>query len=162
MFVQSIRLFTRLTRPAGALGDASSSLGGRAAKAASGLVLALSIFSFVAILSLAPSAAQAAKVLTIDAAPIGATLSLAEIEKRIKVAGNKRGWRSKTIAPGHIEAMIHVRTHTATVDIKFDTAAYSIYYKDSTNLDYKDGKIHRAYNNWVTNLSKDIMMELNY
>lgn len=124
-----------------------------------GLLLGLGLFAGSLTIT---GEAQAAKVLTIENAPIEATLSLAEIKKRIIAAGAKRGWRAKEVAPGHLEAMIHVRTHTAKVDIRFDTKSYSIFYKDSTNLKYKNGKIHRAYNNWVTNLSNDIQLELSF
>ena len=39
------------------------------------------------------------------------------------------------------------------VDIVFDTSKYSITYKESSNLDYKNHKIHRNYNRWVANLN---------
>lgn len=136
--------------------------GASSARASRPLRFVLGLTFACALVSLAPTDALAAKVLTIDSVPIDASLSLGEIEKRIKAAGTKRGWKSKTIAPGHIEAVIHVRTHIAKVDIKFDTTSYSIFYKDSKNLKYKEGKIHRAYNNWVTNLKNDIEVELSF
>ena len=67
-----------------------------------------------------------------------------------------RGWIVKKIEPGQLEATIYVRSHMAQVTIDYTASGYSIRYKDSTNLGYKDGKIHRNYNKWVQNLNMDI------
>ncbi len=37
---------------------------------------------------------------------------------------------------------------------------YDIRYRDSTNLDYRDGQIHRNTNGWIENLNNAIRMEL--
>ena len=37
---------------------------------------------------------------------------------------------------------------------------YSITYKESTNLDYMNGQIHRNYNGWIENLDRDIRANL--
>lgn len=129
---------------------------------ASSRLTILAAIALVFAVALSSGEAEAAKILTIEDAPIEGNLSLSQIKEKIITAGKKRGWRTKEIAPGHLEAIIHVRTHMAKVDIKFDQKSYSISYKDSTNLDHKPGKIHRAYNNWVTNLNNDIQLELSY
>ena len=43
------------------------------------------------------------------------------------------------------------------VEIEFDERAYSIRYRDSTNLEAKDGQIHPAYNQWIESLDKAIV-----
>ncbi len=48
----------------------------------------------------------------------------------------------------------------AVIDLEHDTKSYSIKYRDSTNLNAKDGMIHRNYNSWVQNLDKAIRAEL--
>jgi hypothetical protein len=58
--------------------------------------------------------------------------------------------------------VLYIRSHVATVDIYFGTTSYSIIYKDSVNLDYKDGRIHRNYNKWVQNLNSDIQSKIPY
>jgi len=49
------------------------------------------------------------------------------------------------------------------VDIAYDTKAFSITYKDSSNLQYDAAKseIHKNYNGWVQNLENGIRAQLN-
>src|SRR5579884_2484331 len=70
------------------------------------------------------------------------------MKKAIMQAGLKLGWEMQPVKPGLIVATLHLRKHVAVVDVTYNTRTYSITYKDSTNLDYKDGKIHRNYNGW--------------
>ncbi len=69
----------------------------------------------------------------------------------------------KSIAPGHILGVLHLRSHVAKVDITFDTKTFNIQYKDSVNLDYKteDGAntIHSNYNGWIHRLVAAIMSQ---
>lgn len=90
----------------------------------------------------------------------GNRLSLDSVEHSILDASRKRGWIARVVEPGLIEAQISVRSHGANVLIPFSEDSYSIHYKDSENLDFDDGSIHRNYNKWVNNLSKTIRQEL--
>ncbi|QYJ74635.1 hypothetical protein [Shewanella sp. FJAT-52076] len=90
----------------------------------------------------------------------GATMPLEKVEQSILTATRKRGWVSRVVEPGLIEAQISVRSHGANVLIPFNQHSYSIHYKDSANLDFDEGSIHRNYNKWVHNLSKSIRVEL--
>lgn len=94
----------------------------------------------------------------------GEKLSINSIESAINIGAKRKGWTTKKIQPGMIEANINVRTHMAKITINYSQDNYSINYKDSTNLDYKTSKdkinIHRNYNRWVANLSKEIQGEL--
>ncbi len=106
------------------------------------------------LLGAAPAAYARAPIVNIENAPIPAGLTMEEIEQTL-VAGtfSRQGWTAQIVAPGHIEARVNVRSHSAVVDITFDERAYSITYKDSHNLDYKNGKIHGNYNKWVATLN---------
>ena len=104
--------------------------------------------------------AQAAKLVNVVGSPIPGGLSDAQIVTAIQAGGKTRGWVVKKLARGHLEATLFVRSHIAKVDINYDGEQYSITYKDSTNLKYKDGKIHRNYNSWVKNLDTDIQREM--
>lgn len=53
-----------------------------------------------------------------------------------------------------------VRDHRADITIAYDADSYSIRYRDSQNMDYNNGKIHRNYNRWVANLNYDIQRAL--
>jgi hypothetical protein len=85
--------------------------------------------------------------------------SSSQVEQAIYSAAQKRGWSPRIVSPGLIEARITVRSHKAAVDIQYSRDSYSITYRDSTNLDYRKGKIHRNYNNWVVKLSGSIQRE---
>jgi len=84
--------------------------------------------------------------------------TLDEVREAIKRAGIALGWGMKETSPGNIVATLILRTHTAVVQIKYDTKAYSIEYSDSTDLKYDATKqvIHRNYNGWVQNLNNAI------
>jgi len=70
------------------------------------------------------------------------------------------GWVMTPNDPGLVTGRIVLRGHTAVVDVRYTPKDFSITYKDSTNLDYKDGQIHKNYNGWVENLDRDIRANL--
>ncbi len=86
--------------------------------------------------------------------------SIERVERAILTATRKRGWSPRVQRPGLIEARLSVRAHWAAVEIAYSATDYSISYKDSANLGYKKGSIHRNYNNWVAKLSRTIQGEL--
>jgi len=102
----------------------------------------------------------AAGVQDVEDSPLPPDLTDEQIQKVMVSAGLTRGWVVKAVGPGHMEAILHIRTHMAKVDITYDTSVYSIRYKDSENLGYKNGTIHRNYNKWVQNLNMDIQRTL--
>ena len=53
-----------------------------------------------------------------------------------------------------------MRSHVAVVDVTYTTKAYSIRYKDSTNLGYDGEGIHPNYNGWIDRLDAAIRAEL--
>jgi hypothetical protein len=63
-------------------------------------------------------------------------------------------------APGLLSARLVRRRHVAVVEIEYDAASYSIRYRDSANLDARDGRIHEAYNEWVRKLDQAVRAEL--
>ncbi len=73
----------------------------------------------------------------------------------------KRDWTVQRLSPQLVQAEITVRNqYYAAVDIRYTRTSYAITYRDSRELGYKDGKIHRNYNRWVNNLDSDIMAGL--
>jgi hypothetical protein len=63
-------------------------------------------------------------------------------------------------APGVVNGTIHLRTHTAVIDVEYSTKSYNIVYRSSENLDARDGQIHKNYNGWIENLDNAIRREL--
>jgi hypothetical protein len=73
----------------------------------------------------------------------------------------KREWNVQRLSPQLVQAEITVRNqYYAAIDIRYTRNSYAITYRDSRELGYKDGKIHRNYNRWVNNLDSDIMAGL--
>jgi len=92
----------------------------------------------------------------------GGTLTMPEIKKAIMTAGAGLGWNVKEESPGHLVGTLHLRSHTAVVDIPYSTETYNISYKSSSNLLYDpvEGEIHSNYNGWIENLDKAIKTQL--
>ena len=108
-----------------------------------------------------PMLAWAARdIQNIEGSTIPAGLSDRQIQAAMVSGGQTRGWIVKAVRRGHMEATLFVRSHMAKVDITYAAKGYSIHYRDSKNLGYADGKIHRNYNKWVQNLDMDIQRAL--
>ena len=89
------------------------------------------------------------------------TLTQAQIEKAILTAGAKRNWQMKVVSPGLIRGDLTVRTHQASIDIRYNERNFSITYVSSNGLGADgNGNIHRSYNKWVTLLDRTIQKEL--
>lgn len=99
----------------------------------------------------------------VDADIISATPKTMDSVKKAIIAGAAtRKWRLQEIGPGHLEAQIIVRKHVAKVDIVYSETNYSITYKETENLKYNNGKIHKNYNRWIRNLDLAIQKSLSY
>ena len=83
-----------------------------------------------------------------------------DVRQAIIRAGTQLGWQMRADRAGHVLGTLSLRTHVAVVDIDYDRKAYSIKYKDSTNLEYTGSTIHRNYNGWVQNLDRAIKAQL--
>ena len=110
-----------------------------------------------------PESAYAARtrpVLNIENAPVPDGLTSKEVRNAIIQGAANRTWVAKRVEAGHIVATLHIRSHMAQVDIYYDENQYSIRYKNSDNLKYKNGYIHRNYNGWIEFMNGDIQNEL--
>ena len=96
----------------------------------------------------------------VENSPIPDGLSMKDIHSAIVLAGSIRNWAVTKVEDGHLQATLHLRSHMAKVDIHYDQDSYSITYNSSDNLKYKNGRIHRNYNSWVSNLNGDIQVVL--
>ncbi|HEY8049232.1 MAG TPA: hypothetical protein VIE63_08670 [Ramlibacter sp.] len=90
----------------------------------------------------------------------GKTLSHDQVHAAILRAGAALGWQMVDEGPDKIVATLHLREHTAVVEIPYSTTTYSIKYRSSVNLDESNGQIHKNYNGWVQNLTKGINTQL--
>lgn len=84
-----------------------------------------------------------------------------QVKQAIVQTATQRGWSVRKVTPDQVQADILVRnTFFAAVNIDYSASGYRINYRDSRELDYKDGKIHRNYNRWVKALSTSILRNL--
>lgn len=93
-------------------------------------------------------------------APSGKVLQASQVRQAIITAGGALGWRISDAGPGHLEGVLHLREHTAVVDIPYSATMYSILFKSGENLKAADGTIHKNYNGWVQNLDRGIRSAL--
>ncbi len=120
-------------------------------------VLAALVFSLVS------ACATRVPVYNIVNAPVDVSnkkATLDEVGDAIRRAGAALGWQMKLVKPGLIAGTLNLRTHTANVDIAYNYKTYDITYKDSANLDYEGGTIHKNYNGWIQNLDRQIRANL--
>ncbi|MPY68527.1 MAG: hypothetical protein GEU92_00410 [Alphaproteobacteria bacterium] len=112
------------------------------------------------VLLVAVAGCRVEQVMTVENAALNPPASATddEISKAIRLAGTTLGWQMIQQAPGQIEGTLRLRRHDAVVNVAYDRKAFSIRYKNSTNLNYNasDGTIHSNYNGWVTNLKNAI------
>jgi len=85
------------------------------------------------------------------------------IAKAIKRGASSKGWRTKAVKNGLIEANILVKgKYFVAVNIPYTSKGYKIEYKNTRNLKYNPSTktIHGSYNKWTRLLSDRINYEL--
>jgi hypothetical protein len=116
------------------------------------------------LLVMALAACNTVPIMNVDKAAVsgasGKPLTDDQVKGAIIRAGSGLGWQMTETGPGNISGTLMLRTHTAVVSIPYSSSQYSIIYKSSTNLDEKDGNIHKNYNGWIQNLNKGINAQL--
>lgn len=122
-----------------------------------GLALAFSfLLAFVAACTSRP-------IMNVNDAPVvtsGKAATMQDVQTAIVRAGTSLGWVMTPVRPGLVSGRLDLRTHTAVVDVPYDTKAFSIKYKESTNLNADGTNIHKNYNGWIENLDRNIRGEL--
>ena len=91
---------------------------------------------------------QTQPIMNVTGAPVTTTKpkpSMDDVRQAIIRAGSGMGWEIKPDRPGHLTGRLALRQHVAVVDIEHTQTAYSIKYRESTNLDAKDGQIDISY-----------------
>lgn len=90
----------------------------------------------------------------------GRHLTMAKMMHAILRAGQQENWHMRHVRRGLIVAIHTKGKYSATVEIPYTANNFSIVYKDSSNLGYKEGKINQHYNRWVDSLDKAIRRQL--
>lgn len=110
-------------------------------------------------LALTLAACTTKPVLNVTDTPISTGKALQASQVRLAIVG-VLGWQIVELKPGLMQGTLQLRDHTAVVEIPYTTTTYSILFKSGTNLNEKDGQIHKNYNGWVQNLDKGITAAL--
>jgi hypothetical protein len=119
-------------------------------------------FSLIAALLLGVAACTSKPVMNVEnRTPPAAVRSEDDMRRAILAALQSRQWTVERADSGNIMALIQRRSHQAEISIPYSATSYSIRYRDSRNLGYKNGKIHRNYNKWIHNLDRSIQQQLN-
>jgi len=119
-------------------------------------------FSLIAALLLGVAACTSKPVMNVEnRTPPAAVRSEDDMRRAILTALQSRQWTVERADRGNIMALIQRRSHQAEISIPYSATSYSIRYRDSQNLGYKNGKIHRNYNKWIHNLDRSIQQQLN-
>ena len=117
-------------------------------------------YMLLAVALVALAGCTLAPIRNVNDAPVttgsGKTLTADQVRMAIVGAGTGLGWAMTPTAPGLVTGRIALRQHVAVIDVRYSPTTYSIVYKESTNLDFGDGKIHKNYNGWIENLNRDI------
>lgn len=124
-------------------------------------LLTLGAVAFVAIVSVACTTQPIMNVndAIVTAGP-GKTVTKDQVRAAIVRAGGALGWQMRDESPDQLSATLVLRGHTAVVDIPYSDKSYSIKYRSSVNLNESGGSIHKNYNGWVQNLTRNINTQL--
>jgi hypothetical protein len=123
----------------------------------------LRIIALAFVLVFALGACSSRPIRNVDNDPVvtaSKPATTADVEQAIMRAGAGLGWVMTPARPGLVTGRLALRTHVAVVDITYDAKSFSIKYKDSVNLDYDGGNIHKNYNGWIENLEREIRANL--
>lgn len=124
----------------------------------------LFLITLVALCAFVIGGCRSAMIYNVENAPIAASasteVSMDDIAAAIARAGASLGWQMRPVEEGHIIGTLHLRSHMAQIDVNYDRDSYDILYRDSTNLDHENGKIHSNYNGWIQNLDNAIQAQL--
>ena len=125
-------------------------------------MLRRSIVLFLGMSLMILAGCRSAPIQNVVAAPVVTSKppTMESVQNAIVLAGTGLGWRMEPKDTGTITGVLDLRTHRAVVEVTYDTKAYNIKYKDSSNLDYNGTSIHKNYNGWVENLDKAIRSQL--
>ncbi len=116
------------------------------------------------LIALTLSACTIAPIMQVKDAPVATASGNAPAKEQVRSAivraGAGLGWQMRDEGPDLLVGTLMLRTHAAVVEIPYSSKAYSIRLRSSTNLDEKDGNIHKNYNGWVQNLTRGINAQL--
>ena len=132
-----------------------------------------SSFAFVVLIVLLIGCARVEPIYEVHDRTVPSNLSalgFTEVEKRLIDAAAATQWRAVPVRPGLLRATTSWRSHSAVVNIEYNSTSYSILHVSSSNLREGTGRndslysgqkvIHRNYNRRVKQLEVEIERRL--
>ncbi|WP_212629109.1 hypothetical protein [Pseudomonas sp. KB-10] len=118
-------------------------------------------FLFVLILAGLAACSRVQPIMTVhQQLPATTTLSDEQLREPLIRALTRAKWTLEEEEANRILARIDFRQHSASITIDYAGGRYDIRYRDSHDLDYADGKIHKRYNALVKKLNRVILQEV--
>ncbi|WP_296269569.1 hypothetical protein [Pseudomonas sp. UBA6323] len=118
-------------------------------------------FLFVLMLAGLAACSRVQPVMTVhQQLPATTTLSDEQLREPLIRALTRAKWTLEEEEANRILARIDFRQHSASITIDYAGGRYDIRYRDSHDLDYADGKIHKRYNALVKKLNRVILQEV--
>lgn len=84
---------------------------------------------------------------------------LAVRAQQIAEAARATDWRILAAEPGRMRVTYAYTEHRITLDILYSETDFSFHYVNSAGLSYDGTSVHRAYNNWVSALERQILAQ---
>ena len=79
--------------------------------------------------------------------------------RQITEAVQEANWRVIGSEPGRMRVTFAYTEHRVTLDILYNETEFSLQYVNSAALNYDGSTVHRAYNEWVQALERQIMAQ---
>ena len=92
--------------------------------------------------------------------PFQTALRAEQVRETIILSGARKGWKFRDFGAGRLIGTLLVRQHTISVDIAYSGERFSLMYRSSENMRYRDGLIHANYNVWVRELVNGFQAEI--
>lgn len=86
----------------------------------------------------------------------GGRATVVQREAQIAAAAEEQGWRVLDSAPGRTRLAFVYTEHRIVLDVLYDENVFSFQYVSSSGLSYDGTNVHRAYNNWISELERQI------
>lgn len=121
----------------------------------------LSRLVFILLLAGLAACSRVQPILTVhQQLPATTTLNDEQLRTPLIRALTRVKWTIEEEEANRILARIDFRQHSASITIDYAGGRYDIRYRDSHDLDYADGKIHKRYNALVKKLNSVILQEV--
>ena len=113
----------------------------------------------MALLGGATLAACTRTVLVVSSRAFNGSAPLGARAQQIAAAARAQNWQILDSLPGRMRVTYTQTEHRVTLDIAYTETEFSFVYVNSAGLNYDGTNVHRAYNEWVSALERQILLQ---